>query len=117
MVLWLKLNIYVLQIFTDFSFLIKSNKRLDFLFSYLLYYWLHDFIKWKYIEDLIWVVISYEIYETSLWQFHKFHEMTIYHMTILNWILLPLKLTIVEQKMHGWHGCHHDVTCSCESVM
>ena len=26
-----------------------------------------------YIEDLTRVVISYEIYETSLWRFHKFH--------------------------------------------
>ena len=33
------------------------------------------------------------------------------------WTLSPLKLTIVQQKMHGWHGRRHDVTCSRQSVM
>ena len=38
-------------------------------------------------------------------------------MAILNWILSALKLTIVQQKMHGWHERRHDVTCFHQSVM
>ena len=40
-----------------------------------------------------------------------------YHMTNLNWILSPLKLTVVQQKMHGCHGHRHDITFSRQSVM
>ena len=32
------------------------------------------------------------------------------HKTILNWSLRPVKLTIVQQKMHGWHEHHHNIT-------
>ena len=38
-------------------------------------------------------------------------------MTILSWILSHIKLTTVQQKMHGGHGRCHDVTCSRQSVM
>ena len=36
---------------------------------------------------------------------------------ILNRILLPLKSTVVEQKMLSCHGCRYDVICSHQSVM
>ena len=38
-------------------------------------------------------------------------------MTILNWILLPLKLTVVHPKMHDRHGRRRDVTRSRQRVM
>ena len=34
---------------------------------------LHTRLPQPQIEDLTLMVISYEIYETSLWHFHKFH--------------------------------------------
>ena len=52
---------------------------------------------------------------------HNDHECMVmgyvYHINILDWILLPLKLTIVQQKMHSCHGRHPDVICSHQSVM
>ena len=39
------------------------------------------------------------------------------HITILDWILSPLKLTVVQQKMHSCHGRRHDVICSYQSFV
>ena len=35
----------------------------------------------------------------------------------LDWILLPLNLIIVQQKIHNSHGRRHDFICSHQSVM
>ena len=48
---------------------------------------------------------------------HNDHECKVMlSYTILHWILLPLKLTIFQQKMHSFHRSH-DVICSHQSVM
>ena len=70
-----------------------------------------------YIEDITQVVISYEIYQTSL----RLYEMTTsdsvifclsYGMTFQNGFLSPLKWTFFQREMYCCHERRHDVTCS-----
>ena len=44
---------------------------------------------------------------------HNDHEFEVcLSYTILDWKLLPLKLTIIQQKMHSLHGSLYDIICS-----
>ena len=60
------------------------------------------------------MVISYEIYKTSLVMTTRVRSCLSYDLS--NAILLPSKLVYFKENVYCFHRLHHDVTCSHESV-